>query len=138
MNEYKFKDLNIGLSEEFDCIITQDKLTKFRDISGDTNPLHNDEKYAKEHGFSGRVAYGLLTASLISTLGGVYLPGKYCLIQQIKSKFLLPVYIDDVLTVKGIVKELNESIQRAVIGIEIRNQHKEKVLKATLDVGFLE
>lgn len=138
MNEYKFKDLTVGLSESFECVVSQDKLSMFKAISGDFNPLHNDEDFAIQYGFDGKVVYGMLTASLISTMGGVYLPGKYCLIQQVESKFLLPVYVNDILTVKGTVKELNEAVQRASIAIEIRNQKKKKVLKATLDVGFLE
>lgn len=138
MNEYRFNDLLIGQSEEFKCQITKEKLSLFRELSGDINPLHNDEPFAIEYGYSGRVVYGMLTASLISTLGGVYLPGKYCLIQQVESKFLSPVYINDILIVRGIVKELNECVQQAVIKVEIENQASKKVLKGTLKVGFLE
>jgi 3-hydroxybutyryl-CoA dehydratase len=106
-------------------------------LSGDTNPLHTKAEFAREHGFDGRVVYGMLTASLISTLGGVYLPGKYCIIQQVETKFLSPVYIGDELTVKGTVSSLYESVRRAQIKIEMRNQRGQKVVKAVLDVGFL-
>lgn len=138
MNEYKFDDLTIGFEESFQCEVTAEKMEGFKKITGDINLLHNDDNFAYNHGFNGRVVYGMLSASLISTLGGVYLPGKYCLIQQVESKFLSPVYIGDILTVKGIVKELNDSVKQAVIKIEIRNQELKKVVKGVLKVGFLE
>ncbi len=108
-------------------------------MTGDINPLHVNDDFAANYGFTGRVVYGMLSASLISTLGGVYLPGRYCLIHQIEGcKFLSPVYLEDVLTVTGTVRELNESVKQAVISVSIRNQESKKVLKAILKVGFLE
>ncbi|MCM1467302.1 MAG: MaoC family dehydratase [Alistipes sp.] len=116
-----------------------EKIEKFRELTGDINPLHVNEDFAANYGFGGRVVYGMLSASLISTLGGVYLPGRYCLIQQIEGcKFLSPVYIGDILTVTGTVKELNDSVRQAVIQVSIRNQESKKVVKAILKVGFLE
>lgn len=138
MNEYKFTDLKVGLTEEFEFEVTAEKVDLFRKLSGDYNSLHVDANFAREHGFKDRVVYGMLSASLISTLGGVYLPGKYCLIQQVETKFLAPVFVGDILTVLGKVTEINDIVQRAVIKIEMRNQNNQKVVKAKLDVGFLE
>lgn len=139
INEYKFQDLKIGLKESFQYEVTVEKIEKFRELTGDINPLHINEDFAENYGFSGRVVYGMLSASLISTLGGVYLPGRYCLIHQIEGcKFISPVYIGDVLTVTGTVKELMDSVRQAVIQVSIRNQESKKVLKAILKVGFLE
>lgn len=138
MNEYKFENLAIGLTESFEHTVTAEDMERFLSTTGDVNPLHNDALFAKEHGFADRVVYGMLTASLISTLGGVYLPGKYCLIQQVETKFSNPVFIGDILTVSGCVKELHESVKQAVIKVEIRNQKGEKVVRGNLYVGFLE
>ncbi len=113
-------------------------MQKFLTITGDVNPLHNDEMFAVEHGFEKPIVYGMLTASLISTLGGVYLPGELCLIQQIEVKFVAPVYIGDVLTVIGTIKEMSKSVRQAVIKVEIKNQKGKKVLKGNLYVGFVE
>lgn len=138
MNAYKFQDLKIGLCESFEWEITEEMMRSFLQMTGDVNPLHNEEKFAIEHGFESRVVYGMLTASLISTLGGVYLPGKFCLIQQVETKFAAPVFIGDVLNISGTVKELNESVQQAVIKVEIKNQKGKKVVRGNLYVGFLE
>jgi len=51
MNEYKFKDIKIGLLESFNTKINSSMMDKFLDISNDTNPLHVDKDYAKEKGF---------------------------------------------------------------------------------------
>ena len=91
MNEYRITDISAGQQESFSVTVTEEMMAKFLDITGDVNPLHTDDGFAKEKGFPQRVAYGMLTASLISTLGGVYLPGKYCLIQGVEVKFEKPV-----------------------------------------------
>ncbi len=138
MNEYRFEDLSIGLSESFEHVITDEEMDAFCKITEDINPLHCDSSFAVIHGFEAKVVYGMLTASLISTLGGVYLPGKYCLIQRVEIKFAAPVYVGDTLRVNGEVKELNESVRQAVIRVEIRNQAGKKVVRGNLYVGFLE
>lgn len=137
MNEYRFEDLYIGLTESFEYVVTQDKMELFKALSGDYNPLHNDSAFAQSKGFDDKVVYGLLTASLISQLGGVFLPGKNCIIQQIQCKFPSPAYIGDRLLVSGVVEELNDTVHQAVIGVLIKNQFNKKIVRAKLYVGFL-
>lgn len=138
MNTYKFEDLTIGQEESFCYEVTKEKMNIFGELVGDNNPLHKDDFFAQKYGFRERVVYGMLSSSLISTLAGVYLPGKYCIIQQVNCKFIKPVYSGDILVIRGTVKELNKSVGQAVIKVEMRNQMKEKVIRATLYVGFLE
>lgn len=138
MNEYHFSDLSVGMSESFSYTVTEEKMALFRELSGDENPLHMDAGFAKAHGFPDKVVYGMLTASLISKMGGLYLPGKFCIIQQVEAKFISPVFVDDTLTVTGTVKELDESVQRAVIQIAITDGEQKKKVKAKLYAGFLE
>jgi acyl dehydratase len=138
MNEYRYGDLTVGKSESFKYLVTEHDMDLFREMSGDDNPLHTDVDFAKGHGFKDRVVYGMLSASLISYLGGVLLPGRYCIIQQVESKFVAPVFIGDELDVCGTVKELNDSVRQAVIKIIMKNQYGDKVVRATLYAGFLE
>ena len=107
-------------------------------MTGDDNPLHNDKEFAIAHSKKDRVVYGMLTASLISTLGGVYLPGKYCIIYEVDVKFCRPVFINDALLVHGIVEELNDTVKQCVIKVSITNQDGLKVLRGKLIVGFTE
>ena len=137
MNEYRFEDLKVGKEEYFTVTVTEGMMEQFLDLSGDTNPLHNDKEFALSQGYQDKVVYGLLTTSFISKLVGVLLPGKYCLLQGIDVKYSRPVYVGDILIVKGIVDELHESVQRCTIKVEIQNQDEKKVVKGKVEVGFL-
>ncbi|MCR5832035.1 MAG: MaoC family dehydratase [Lachnospiraceae bacterium] len=134
MNEYSYEDIKEGHKESFTVKITEDMMSAFCGITGDGNPLHNDEDYAVSKGHPGRVVYGMLTASLLSTLAGVYLPGKNSLIHEVKIKFAKPVYIGDTLTVEGVVEEKNDTYSLLMIKVTIRNQNSDKVCRAKMQV----
>lgn len=138
MNCYKYEEIEVGFSAEFKCHIDESMLNDFKKISGDVNPLHIDDCFARKQNFPRRVAYGMLIASFYSTLAGVYLPGKYCLLQSVNTDFISPVYIDDDLLVKGYVLEKNDSVKRIVIKACIINQHGKKVSKAKIEAGILD
>jgi 3-hydroxybutyryl-CoA dehydratase len=138
MNKYNFSDIEIGLEESFEVKIDTSKMDKFLDISNDINPLHVDSNYAKKKGFSNRVVYGLLTSSFYSTLVGVYLPGKYCILQGIDIQFSKPVYVGDALKISGKVSYINEAYKQIEIKAFITNQNNEKVSKATIKTGVLD
>lgn len=123
MNEYKITDLSVGMTESFEHTVTQEMVDAFGKISGDFNPLHTDPEYAAELGHPGTVVYGMLTASLYSTMAGMYLPGKYCLLQQMETKFRKPVYIGDTLTVTGTIVQHTAFPAQIVVEIKIRNQN---------------
>lgn len=136
MNSYLFSELKVGTKESFEVTISQDMMDSFRAITGDINPLHNDELYAIKRGYHGAVCFGMLTASLLSTLAGVYLPGEHCLIQEVDTKFVKPVYVGDHLTVVGEIIEINDTVKQAVVKAVIKNQEDKKVLRAKMKVGF--
>ena len=136
MNAYLFSDLKIGIKESFEITITQNMMDSFKDITGDVNPLHNDEVYAVQRGYPGRVCFGMLTASLLSTFAGVYLPGEHCLIQEVETKFVKPVFAGDHLSVCGEIVETNDTVKQAVMKVVIKNQDDKKVLRAKMKVGF--
>ena len=135
MNEYTYEEIEVGHKESFTADITEEMMTSFNRMTGDINPLHNDEEYAKSQGHPGRVVYGMLTASLQSTLAGVYLPGKRSLIQEVKIKFARPVYVGDRLTVEGVVEEKHDVYSLLVLKVTMRNGAGEKVCRATMQVG---
>ncbi len=138
MKEYKFSDIKLGMEESFDVSLTNDMLDSFKKITGDINPLHNDLEYAKSKGYSERVVYGMLTSSFLSTLAGVYLPGKYSLIHEVNVLFKKPVFVSDSpLTIKGKVIDINEIFKQITIKVEIVNKNNDKVLRGTMKVGII-
>ena len=111
----------------------------FLNITGDINSLHNDKKFALSKGYEDRVVYGMLTSSFLSTLAGVYLPGKYSLIHSVEILFKKPVYLkDSPLTIKGKVIDKNEMFKEFTIKYEILNNKNEKVTRGTMKVGVLD
>ena len=137
MNKYTYEDIEVGHKESFTVTVTDEEMNKFREITGDINPLHADAEYAKEHGHKDRVVFGMLTASYLSTLAGVYLPGERSLIHSVKTKFSGAVYPGDVLTVEGTVTEKNDTFNLIIVKALIRNQSGNKVCKAELQIGIL-
>lgn len=138
MNSYKFEDIKIGLEESFSIKVDSEKLDKFLEISGDINPLHTESEYSRSKGFLDRVVYGMLTSTFYSTLVGVYLPGKYCILQAIDIQFSKPVYIDDTLKISGKVSYINEAYKQIEIKAVVTNQDNKKVSKATIKVGVMD
>ena len=135
MNSYEWQDLSVGMEEHFEVEITTSMLDNFRALTGDVNPLHEDAEYAKSKGYPDRVAYGMLTSSFLSTLAGVYLPGKKSLIHSVESKFVKPVFPGDVLKVSGTVTDLDERFQMLHLKVVIFNQKGEKVLRGSMQIG---
>jgi acyl dehydratase len=133
LNHYTLADLQVGHTETFTHTITAEQMELFYQITGDCSPIHM-EIYAGR-GYPGRVVYGMLCASLFSTLAGVYLPGEHCLLHSVKSTFAKPVFIGDTLTVTGVVEEVNELFQEITIRATICNQNGQKVTRGVIKAG---
>jgi 3-hydroxybutyryl-CoA dehydratase len=102
MNESMYvEDLEPGMSATFGKTITEADIAMFAGVSGDTNPVHLNEEFAAGTPFKGRIAHGMLTASLISTVLGTKLPGPGCIYVSQTMRFLAPVRAGD--TVQAIV-----------------------------------
>jgi 3-hydroxybutyryl-CoA dehydratase len=138
MNSFTLDDISVGLTQSFVTSVTADMLGKFLQISGDTNPLHVDLDYAQSKGFKDKVVYGLLTSAFYSTLAGVYLPGKYCILQGLDISFTKPVFVGDTLTVTGKVSYINEAYKQLEIKAVITNQDGVKVSKAKIKTGLID
>ncbi len=138
MNEYNISDISLGMKESFSVTITEQMMQSFYTITSGENPLHWDDQFAKDRGFSCKVVYGMLTASLISTLGGCYLPGKNCLIQGVEVKFTKPVFVGDELRVSGEVSKVDYDLHYLEVKVAIINQKGEKVLRGLLKAGVLD
>ncbi len=137
MNEYTIDQLYEGMTESFKVVITDKMMDSFREITGDINPLHMSDDYAKENNFDSKVVFGMLSSSFLSTLAGVYLPGKRSLIREVDVKMKKPVYVGDELTVSGQVCEINTELNIFYIKVTITNQNGDKVLRGKMQMGIL-
>jgi 3-hydroxybutyryl-CoA dehydratase len=110
---YCFEDLEVGMEASFQRTVTSADILSFADISGDKNPVHVDEEYASRTMFKGRIAHGMLTASYISAVFGMEMPGPGAIYVSQTLNFRAPVRIDDVVIAKVKVVELIPAKKRA-------------------------
>ncbi|MCR8722943.1 MaoC family dehydratase [Frigidibacter sp. ROC022] len=85
------EDIEIGMSRDLVKLVTDEDIALFAQVSTDRNPVHLDEDYAQETVFGGRIAHGILTASLISAVIGEQLPGHGTVYLGQNLRFLAPV-----------------------------------------------
>lgn len=138
VNNYCFDDLYIGMTEGFEVTITSEMMESFRNITGDINPLHTDAGFAGENGYDDKVVYGMLTSSFLSTLAGVYLPGKRSLIREVEVKLKKPVYVGDKLRIEGKVAEINSEFGIFTMKVSMTNEAGDKVLRGKMQMGVLQ
>lgn len=134
-NSYTFDEMTEGRTEQFTVTVTPEMMEHFYAITGDCSPIHMNAEYAAGRGYPGRVVYGMLGASMVSTLAGVYLPGEHCLLHQVDSKFAKPVFIGDTLTVSGKVTERSEAFREVTVKFTITNQDGKKVTRGVIKAG---
>ncbi|TVR83841.1 MAG: MaoC family dehydratase [Rhodospirillales bacterium] len=107
LHGYYIEDLSEGMSASFGKTVTDADIVLFAGISGDTNPVHLNEAFAKETMFKGRIAHGIFGASLISAVLGTKLPGPGCIYVNQTLRFKAPVRAGETLIATVTVKSIN-------------------------------
>ena len=111
---YYIDELKPGMSESFTKTVTESDIQKFGEVSGDMNPAHFDEEWAKTTMFKGRIAHGVLTSSYISTVLGMKMPGPGTIFMSLTTRFKAPVRIGDTVTATCTVREVVADKRRVV------------------------
>ncbi len=119
--------LQAGDTFQISRTFTDDDITLFAKISGDYNPVHFDERFAKAKNFSAPICHGLLTASLITEIGGQIA----WLASGMKFKFKAPVYVGETITCNWTIIEIDKK-GRAKASITITKQDGVTVLEAEI------
>jgi 3-hydroxybutyryl-CoA dehydratase len=115
-------ELTIGDKAQFSKTISESDVYLFAGISGDLNPAHINETYAKDTFFKGRIAHGMLLAGFISAVIGCQLPGPGTIYIKQDLKFLAPARIGDTITAEAQVIELLEEKNRVLLQTTCTNQ----------------
>ena len=103
---YSLEDLSVGMSAIYEHVVTENDVVQFADISGDRNPVHLDEAYARTTRFKGRIVHGMLSASFISTAIASKLPGPGSIYLSQNLKFRAPVRAGDTVEARVTVTEI--------------------------------
>jgi 3-hydroxybutyryl-CoA dehydratase len=106
IKEYFFEDLSLGMREGLMKTVMSDDVVGFATLTGDHNPIHLSDHFARKTRFGGRIAHGLYTASLISAVLGMRLPGPGAIYLSQTLNFRAPVRIGDVVSIVVEVIEL--------------------------------
>jgi len=102
-----FEDLSVGQSAELTRVASAAVVDAFAEISGDDNPIHLDDAYAKTTSFGGRIAHGMLAAAYVSAVLGTKLPGPGAIYLNQSLRFRRPVRLGDEVTARVTVTTLD-------------------------------
>jgi 3-hydroxybutyryl-CoA dehydratase len=122
-------DIYVGQVYEVKRIVTDEMVKLFAEATGDKNPVHLDEEYAKNTIFDGRIAHGILSLGIISSVLGMEFPGAGTIYLMQNAKFKRPVYIGEEVTVKLIVKEIDREKRRVLLETYVVKENGENAIE---------
>jgi 3-hydroxybutyryl-CoA dehydratase len=114
-NGYDVEDITVGMSAEIAKTITDADIVLFSGVSMDSNAVHMDEEFGRSTPFGGRIAHGMLSASLLSSVLGNRLPGPGTVYMSQSLRFRAPVRPGDTVHAKVTVKEVIAEKCRVVL-----------------------
>lgn len=128
--------VDIGYKTTHVKTITENDIKLFAEVSGDFNPVHMNEEFAKKTFFGGRIAHGVLAIALLSAVGAK-LPGLVILLSM-SNRFLKPVRIGDTITATGEVTEVRKDKGIVTQKTACTNQNGEVVVEGETIVRLYE
>jgi len=117
-SSYYFEDLVIGMEATVRRVVRESDVTQFAEVSGDKNPVHLDPVYAAKTMFGGCITHGMLTASYISAVFGMELPGPGAIYVSQTLNFKGPVRVGDTVLTRVVVSALYPAKRRAMFDCE--------------------
>lgn len=101
------EQIEVGMQVSYSQTITDADVKAYAGLSGDNNPVHMSDEYAKDSKFKARIAHGLLSGGFFSALFGTRLPGPGCVYISQNLLFKAPVYLQDTVEAVVCVKAVN-------------------------------
>lgn len=126
---------NQQYSQEY--IVTEQVYQTFQQCSGDYNPLHTDETFAKSKGFPERVMYGNILNAFISHFIGMVLPTQEVIIHSQEIYFRNPVFLNDHLLLSAQVANISEMVNVVEFKFTFRKQDGKVVAKGNIQIGVI-
>lgn len=115
MNGLFLEDLSVGQSAMFGKTVTEADIAAFAGVSGDTNPIHLHDGFARTTRFGQRIAHGMLSGAFISTVVGTKLPGPGAVYISQTMNFMAPVLIGDTITAVATISAIDEKRRRVTL-----------------------
>ncbi|TXT61221.1 MAG: (R)-specific enoyl-CoA hydratase [Promethearchaeota archaeon] len=141
LKSVKWEDYKVGDSASHSKTVTEADVVLFAGITGDFNPLHINEEFAKTQMFGTRVVHGAFSSGLISAVLGIKLFGPGILYGSQNVMFKKPVYIGDTLTAVATVKEKytkkDGKLKFIKVDTKVYNQKEEVVTDGEAEIIFM-
>lgn len=131
-------DLKIGDKFSISKQITDAVVRAFADLSGDYNPIHLDEEFAKTTMFKKRIAHGMISGALISAVLGYEFKERKIVYLSQTMKFVAPVFLDDTVTATATVTKIREDKPIITVETVCTNQNGETVVTGEGKIMMLE
>jgi len=119
INKHTIEELNEGVEYSFDKYISQEEINIFCNLTGDFHPLHTSQAYSHEHGFDNIIAHGLLLSAYASRIVGMKLLGENAIVISQQFSYFKPVYVNDLVTIKGTISKIDYRFQLLDVKIKI-------------------
>lgn len=129
-----FDEISVGDRCEFKKTLMEKDLILFAAVSGDVNPVHLDEEFARSSMFKERIAHGMWSGSLISATLATVMPGPGTIYLNQNLSFRRPVKIGETLTVTLTAKSKNPEKNTVVFECFVTNQDEKTVVIGEAEV----
>jgi 3-hydroxybutyryl-CoA dehydratase len=120
LHGHYLEDMQVGMTGSFARTVTEADIVLFAGVTGDNNPVHLNQEYASKSLFGGRIAHGMLTASFISTVLGMKMPGPGAIYVSQKLNFKAPVRIGDTVEARATVTAVDLERGRITVNTECK------------------
>ncbi len=124
MNGLFLEDLKVGQQAMFGRTVTDADIVAFAGVSGDTNPIHLHDGFARSTRFGQRIAHGMLSGSYISTVIGTKLPGPGAVYISQTMNFMAPVIVGDTITAVATITAIDDKRRRVTLKTQCLNGDK--------------
>ncbi|HUM76145.1 MAG TPA: MaoC family dehydratase [Fervidobacterium sp.] len=111
----EIEKMYVGQVYEVKRIVTDEMIKMFAEATGDRNPVHLDDEFARNSIFGGRIAHGILSLGIVSAVLGMEFPGAGTVYLMQNAKFKRPVYVGEEVTVRLTVKEIDKEKRRVLL-----------------------
>lgn len=134
LENFTYDEISLGQTAEYVRTVTERDVTLFAAMSGDINPVHLDEEFARTTRFGGRIAHGMMTGALVSAALACVLPGPGTIYLNQSLRFTAPVKIGDAITVRLKVIAMRDDRRFVTLDCEAVNHNGEAVATGTAEV----
>ena len=134
MVERKYEDLSIGDSASLKQTASTEYVAAMAELTGDKNPVHLDDEYARSSIFGRKIAHGLFCDGMVSRMLGTDLPGLGTIYMEKHIRFKAPVYIDDEIETTLTIVELTDEKRLVDLSFECKKADGTVVAKGNVRV----